>query len=73
MCSIGVDHCLYVLSQEDLLVLLVLVNFEQVRRRWFRPRNVWKDLKHFLHTFFGSSFLAISSIDSDIFYFSELS
>ena len=43
------------------------INFEQVRRCWFRLRNVWNHVKHFLHTFFGSSFLAISSIDSDIF------
>ena len=68
MCSVGVDYCLY---------LFFLggsggsfgssINYEHLRRCWFRPCNVWKDLKHFLHTLFGSSFLAISSIDSDIF------
>ena len=68
MSSVGVNYCLYLLSQENLVVLLaLLLTLSKFVDVGLDPASVWKDLKHFLYAFFRSSFLAISSIDSGIF------
>ena len=66
MSSVGVNYCLYLLSQENVVVLLALLltlsKFVDVGRC-----KSMEGSKTFFYAFFRSSFLAISSIDSGIF------